>query len=309
MDEFASGTIVVSPAGPAAGQCATTGGAVFPTLSSPTALTGQFVPAGLCPTSCGSSCRNGCLMCADGTAVGYYYTACTAALPAGTSGVTPGAIITQTGAPTAYNSVNEWGSCLSTAQLAQQCNSAAAWGTGMGGANLTGVFQPSASCPSTCTSACRYGCLYCADGSAAGFYPNSCNVAPPAGILGTPAGSLVTVFGTGTSYMGKVEFSACTAAQAQQCVNLASFTANGNTTTITGEYTPSYLCPSTCGSSCRNGCISCTNRSLAIGFYYASNNVALPNGVLGLAVGAVITVTGASLQVRRRCGQATPCGP
>jgi len=64
-------------------------------------------------------------------------------------------------------------------------------------AAFTGVYQ--AVCPTSCGSTCRYGCLYCADGSYIGLYGND-NICAQAQQYGS--GSLLHIAGNAEIYNG-----------------------------------------------------------------------------------------------------------
>ena len=77
--------------------------------------------------------------------------------------------------------------------------------------SVTGAYVESVFCPASCGSICRYGCLYCADGSWLGLYGSN-NQCANVGVAAQGVnGSLVFVAGTALLASGTNEMYTCTA--------------------------------------------------------------------------------------------------
>lgn len=214
----------VSPPPPlppsAPGQCTSISG-VTATSSpgTPAAFTGIY--RAVCPSTCGSTCRYGCLYCADGSYIGLYGNdnICAQAMQYGS-----GSLLRIAGNAVLYNSQPEFYTCTNGSIAIQayappspplppvprsQCASVTGLTPLAQPFSVTGLYVPTAGCPVSCGTTCRYGCLYCADGTYIGLYGSNGVCASVDAVAQSTNASLVYVSGTAQTYNGLFEFFTC----------------------------------------------------------------------------------------------------
>lgn len=95
------------------------------------------------------------------------------------------------------------------------------------------MYVESVFCPASCGTTCRYGCLYCTDGSWLGIYGSN-DVCANVGVVAQGVNaSLVYVAGTAQTYNGQNEIYTCTPGDIV-LVKLGSGASSSTSTTKTG---------------------------------------------------------------------------
>jgi hypothetical protein len=206
------------PPPPPSSQCGFAPTSGLLPAAAPLTFTGIVTASAACPLACGSSCRYGCLVCADATFVGFYGATCL--WPAALN-VWGGATAAITGSAQTYQLVPQWSVCGNATVFSAapppsppsppmppplMCATAPTL-AGAAPLTLSGKFLLPAACATGCAASatnCGNGCVACADGTVVGLYGATC-----APLVPTAGNVSVTVIGTGQVYGGVGEFSIC----------------------------------------------------------------------------------------------------